>query len=349
MNYFSRSDTSKLKAQSLKEIKQKFPAIKEVKNSDTTVLELLFQSSRQFFTLGIYLDNQYPTSRPVLQVSQPVFFHPWLDHHRRVVGSPKLNNWTKNSVLGDVVQECLSQFQQASQAPIAQPPPYLSTNASLNAQSHIIPANNGVTLNNGTASSQPFTYVNTARGIIITSGLGGPSSSINSLTNCNASRPAIPPVRSKFTELDTLTFDELKNLQSNPDGMQALLAGTPEVGDMMKQREDIRIANTSLAIDNIRAHESYEVICSEVIGLQRVYENEIISHQSKLIELEKKYKTEDLRKQLEERKQVLDQQSQDCVRKLAVGSMDLASFINMHKELRTRFYCLEEKLKHCTG
>lgn len=348
MNYLFSSESSKSRAQSLKEIKSKFPMIKEVKNSaDEIILELLFQSSRQFFALRIHLDQQYPASKPVLQVVQPTFSHPWLDHHRRIVGCGKLNHWTKHSVLSEVVQECLTQFQQAPlPTQSTQPPPYNLANpnavpsAATSTTAYMIPSNsNNVTQN----TSLPFTT--TARGIIVAGGTGPPQSSV---AQQPSSRTGIPLIRSTFPELDRLSIDELKALQGDFAALQALIVGTTEAGDLVKQRDEIKAVNERVADENIHAHESYEVLCSEVAGLQQLYEKELIAHQSKLNELSRKYQTTDLRTQLEDRKRALNNESQESVRQLSEGTMELEVFIKTHKEQRTRFYCIQEKLKHST-
>jgi len=118
------------RATQVKDLKKAFVSLVEVKNGsknsfDESIFELLFESSRQFCTLRIFLDKEFPKNKPVLQVFGNIT-HPWLDHHNRVVGCEKLNNWSKSSSLTDVVQECFLQLQRASNHPNYSSSPSLS-------------------------------------------------------------------------------------------------------------------------------------------------------------------------------------------------------------------------------
>lgn len=87
--------------------------------------------------------------------------HPWLDEYKRVIGSSKLNNWNKHSVLTEVVEETLSAvsfyflYHLFSQLTISKSKLSLAT--IVNASSNVAPV-----IQNVNASGYPSSYVTAA-------------------------------------------------------------------------------------------------------------------------------------------------------------------------------------------
>lgn len=74
---------------------------------------VLFHIKDTAYTLSVLTTNDFPVAKPTINFQNPfVISHPWLDQFKNVLGCPKLNSWTRDSSLIDVVKELHASMHQ---------------------------------------------------------------------------------------------------------------------------------------------------------------------------------------------------------------------------------------------
>ena len=104
--------------------------------SDDSIHEILFDIQGKYSTLRIILPAAFPASPPLIKVVGPCM-HPWLDNKQVVIGSIKLNTWSKTSSLKDVVIDIMNTLQSATNHNTAA---LSSSSSSSSYNNHVYPA-----------------------------------------------------------------------------------------------------------------------------------------------------------------------------------------------------------------
>eukprot|EP01041_Mallomonas_annulata_P004981 gene4981-9954_t len=284
------------KSKIVKELLTTFKSMTEVRNTkDETILEIMFfESNRKACTLRIFLDKDFPTSKPVLQVVGSIL-HPWVDRHNNVVGCDELQNWSKTSSLVAIVQKCYTELQKG--------PVTTSSLSSISAPNTNNIAMHTQSTSQITASPKPLIYnpnVVPTQTQLPPSSLPPPTYTVASTlppyhhnhnnNNHNhmqavatipiatmikeveketkARRTEIPAVPQDFPQLDGLHIDRLRQLQADTVALEAHVKSHPSSIEFSKQKDDIMQTNVMIAKRNLAKVNNYNALKEEVLQLQ---------------------------------------------------------------------------------
>ena len=96
MHLFGRLNGKRTKNSKIDELTARFPEIRKV-HGNNSCLEYTFGHSGVHITLRIYIPDEFPERKPVMQVIGPIStYHPWIDEYRRLKpegGCPRLHHW----------------------------------------------------------------------------------------------------------------------------------------------------------------------------------------------------------------------------------------------------------------
>jgi hypothetical protein len=227
-----------------------------VKSASVTVVELKrhveyrvdFAAGPQRFRLLIRLPPEFPRAKPIVKLDEPVT-HQWVDQQMIIVGSPLLNEFKMHSVLGKVISEIVTEFQNNPPRPASTPyPTYQHPGPQQYLGSYPPPQRPYP----GYPPQSRFPQPQPARPAPLTHASVQPPSSHPGEFSSMPRRPApvpplekrqanlpvynTPPIPEDFPELKHLPLDELEELHSKPERILGFIENLA----VMKKLQDDR-------------------------------------------------------------------------------------------------------------
>ncbi len=263
--------------------------------------------------IRVTLPPNFPDAPPRAEVQTAGVRHPWVDKVGAIVGCSSLYSWNQHSRLAHVVGDIMQQFVQ-------NPP---QVNASSNSTTPY-PGNS----QGGSRDSRRSSISKTRQDSADDDGV------------------FIPPTPDSFPELDNMTLEELKTLQSDETEFRKLF-NSQNVPTMVREmHEQITKSNQDQARKNLQFKESIEQLQQDVLAQQ----TEAVEQWKEFEGLSKRHKTamaqfDPLRllTQLEASFSSLDDESEMLSREFLDEEVPLSDFIKRELDLRKLYHLRRAK------
>lgn len=319
--------------------------------------------------LNITLPPQFPNERPVVKVA-PQLLHPWVNDQMMVVGCSAINNFYMHSNLGRAVMDIINEFKdhppqfigsQTSQTSFTTSPSSfqpLSSYSFAGYQPRFPPPSSAPPIAPSLSSlNSPLSqYVPPSVSSPVTAMSHSPANA--QITQTTPSRPPpIPPrpsakAPSSFAELDSLSLEELKDLNDKPEVMEVFLANLESVKKFDVDKEKVMLKNEELARFNLSLQSKLETskdellkMCERLSDLKQTFAKSSQKQQ----ELTEVLSMASIRTQMEIAANEAEEQSEAIADEFLAKQMPLEEFIQKFLEKRKLCHsrrAKEDKLRH---
>lgn len=361
--------TTALQQQRMKQVDslRTFHSISEVQRDVEYRVTINLGNSTIF--LNITLPPQFPNERPVVKVA-PQLLHPWVNDQMMVVGCSAINNFYMHSNLGRAVMDIINEFKdhppqfigsQTSQTPFTTSPSSfqpLSSYSFAGYQPRFPPPSSAPPIPPSLSSlNSPLSqYAPPSVSSPVTAMSHSPANA--QITQTTPSRPPpIPPrpsakAPSSFAELDSLSLEELKDLNDKPEVMEVFLTNLESVKKFDVDKEKVMLKNEELARLNLSLQSELETskdellkMCERLSDLKQTFAKSSQKQQ----ELTEVLSMASIRTQMEIAANDAEEQSEAIADEFLAKQMPLEEFIQKFLEKRKLCHsrrAKEDKLRH---
>lgn len=361
--------TTALQQQRMKQVDslRTFHSINEVQRDVEYRVTINLGNSTIF--LNITLPPQFPNERPVVKVA-PQLLHPWVNDQMMVVGCSAINNFYMHSNLGRAVMDIINEFKdhppqfigsQTSQTPFTTSPSSfqsLSSYSFAGYQPRFPPPSSAPPIPPSLSSlNSPLSqYAPPSVSSPVTAMSHSPANA--QITQTTPSRPPpIPPrpsakAPSSFAELDSLSLEELKDLNDKPEVMEVFLTNLESVKKFDVDKEKVMLKNEELARFNLSLQSKLETskdellkMCERLSDLKQTFAKSSQKQQ----ELTEVLSMASIRTQMEIAANEAEEQSEAIADEFLAKQMPLEEFIQKFLEKRKLCHsrrAKEDKLRH---
>ena len=172
-------------------------------------------------------------------------------------------------------------------------------------------------------------------------GLGGEGGGPAAKQDAHDERVALPSVPSSFSELESLSREDLQELLDSDEAFEEFFQGLEMVKNVTSLRNQMRANNASMAQKNLARKAEIDEVQAEARAAQDELRAKIGAFNQlsdRHHQVSQRYEPSHLAAQLESLAHEVDEQSEALVSTFMQGDIPMGDFVHAYREMRVRYH-----------